>query len=171
MPSITSWGNSHNTNMGIVELGWWVWAILSRFDSTIADAIILRMFRIWPTPSRWRGVSDWWVSFSHNEQRKRSIRVRDMTVDIVGMTTIDPAGILKFGPRWRSIVRAWRIVKLPRIATGILKNMPVDHMGKILIRALRSSTCCKVHKLHGFAIEPTDWMSPSVFSAARLKSL
>ena len=69
------------------------------------------------------------------------------------------------------MVKAWRIVKLSKTPIGVLKNIPDNHKGKILIRVLRSSTCCIVHILQGFAIEPSDPTSPSVLNAARLSNL
>jgi hypothetical protein len=69
------------------------------------------------------------------------------------------------------MVKAWRTVKLAWIPIGVPKNILEDHNGKILIRVLRSSTCCIVHILHGFAIEPSDPTSPSILSAARFKNL
>jgi hypothetical protein len=54
------------------------------------------------------------------------------------------------------MVKAWRTVKLYWIPIGVLKNILDDHNGKILMRVLRSSTCCIVHILQGFAIEPSD---------------
>ncbi len=50
-------------------------------------------------------------------------------------------------------------------------NIFDDQTGRILIRALRSSTCWTVHSLHGFAIEPSSPKSSSVFKAARFRSL
>lgn len=57
------------------------------------------------------------------------------------------------------------------MAIGVPRNILVDHIGKILIRVLKSSTCETVHSLHGFAMEPSGLMSPSDLSAARLKNL
>jgi hypothetical protein len=36
-------------------------------------------------------------------------------------TRKEEAGILKWGPRWRSIVRAWRIVRLVKIHIAVPK--------------------------------------------------
>jgi hypothetical protein len=54
------------------------------------------------------------------------------------------------------MVKAWRTVKLAWIPIGVPKNILDDHNGKILMRVLRSSTCCIVHILQGLAIEPSD---------------
>ena len=56
------------------------------------------------------------------------------------------------------------------IAIGVPKNMLDDHNGKILIRVLKSSTCCTEQILH-FAMDPSGLKSSSVFIAARLKIL
>lgn len=86
-------------------------------------------------------------------------------------TTNEPAGIEKRGPRCRSMDRAWRIVRLFRTPIGVLMKMVEDQIGKILIRVLRSSTCSTVHSLHGFAMDPFEYMSPSLFSAALFRKL
>ena len=99
------------------------------------------------------------------------MRVREMAVEASVNTTMVPAGILKCGPRWRSTVRACRTVKLVRTPIGVLKKMPLDSIGHILIKDLRSSTCCTEHSLHGFAMEPSELVSPSVFNAARFRNL
>lgn len=61
-----------------------------------------------------------------------------------------------------------RVVRTPM---EVLKTMLVDQRGRSPTRALRFSTCCTVHSLHGFEIVPSNLMSPSVISAARLKNL
>jgi hypothetical protein len=85
--------------MGTIEPGrpwrWWARAILSRFDSTSAEVAMLRMFSTWPNPIRWSGVGDLPVSFCHMGHKKRSIRVREMAVEIRTTTRIEPAGISK----------------------------------------------------------------------------
>ena len=150
---------------------WWARAFLSRFDSTSAEVAILRMFSTWPSPICWRGVGDLWVSFCHIGDKNRSIIVRKMAVEIRLMTRIDPAGIWKWGPRCRSIVKAWITIKLAWTPIGVPKNILDNHNGKILKMVLRSSTCCTVHIFQGFAIKPSDPISPSVLSAARLRNL
>jgi hypothetical protein len=79
-------------------------------------------------------------------------------------TRNEEAGILKWGPRWRSIVRAWRIVRLLKIPIAVLKQMPVDHIGRILISFLRSSTSSTAHSLHDLAYEPSSIASHLQFS-------
>lgn len=87
-------------------------------------------------------------------------------------TRIEPGGTWKRGDRLRSVVRAWRMVRLTWIPIGVAKRMPVDQSGRILIRVLRSSTCLTLHSFHGcFAMEPSALMSSSVLSAARFRSL
>lgn len=85
--------------MGTMEPGrvWrrWARAILSRFVSTSAEVAMLRTFSTWPNPIRWRGVGDELVSFCHMGHKKRSIRVREMAVEIRTTTRIEPAGIWK----------------------------------------------------------------------------
>lgn len=111
------------------------------------------------------------VSFFHTGYRNRSIIGREMQVDSRTKTGKDPTGILKCDTMRRSMVRAWRVVKLPWIAIGVLINILDDHKGKILMTVLRSSTCWNVHRLHGFAIEPSGFKSPSVFRAAPFRKL
>ena len=176
IPTKTSCGNSHTASIGTMEPGWsWRWlacAILSLFDSTRADTTIPAKFNTCPNPICWSGViKDPPVSFCHVGISKRSIKVINMDMEIRVMTRMEPAGNLKLGPRCRSIVRAWRIVKLITMPIVVLKNILDDQSGKILISVFRSSTCWTVHTLHGFAIEPSGLMSPSVFRAARFKNL
>ena len=176
MPTKASCGNNHRASMGVMGPAgwfwrWWAWAIRSLLDSTRAETAMLRALRIWPRPILWRGVGEWLVSFFHNGHKIRSMRVREMAVEMNAMTKMEPAGILKWGPRWRSMVRAWRTVRLLWIPIGVDKNILVHQSGKILIRVLRSSTCWTVHNLHGFAIKPSALLSPSVFSAARFRNL
>lgn len=57
------------------------------------------------------------------------------------------------------------------IPIGVLMKMADDQIGKIFMRVLRSSTCSTVHSLHGFAIDPSGLVSPSLFSAARFRKL
>lgn len=101
----------------------------------------------------------------------RSSRATEMDEDARTTTMMDAAGILTLEPRWRSIDRAWITDMLDWIAIGVVRNIPLDHIGKSLIRVLRSSTCCKVHSFHDLAIDPSKWRSPSVFNAARFKNL
>lgn len=83
-----------------------------------------------------------------------------MVVEVRIKTIMEPAGILKCCPRWRSMVRAWRTVKLIRTAMGVLKKIPLDSIGSILMSDLISSTCSTEHSLHGFAMELSELMSP-----------
>ena len=99
------------------------------------------------------------------------MRVREIAVEVSIKTIMVPAGILKCGPRWRSIVRACRTVKLIRTPIGVLKKMPLDSIGNILIKDLRSSTCCTEQSLHGLAMELSELVSPSAFSAAQFRNL
>ncbi|MFS7908990.1 hypothetical protein Hanom_Chr01g00089571 [Helianthus anomalus] len=69
------------------------------------------------------------------------------------------------------MARAWRITRLIWMANVVCKSIPVDQIGKILIRVLRSSTCCNVHRFHGFLMEPSGFMSPSVTKAAWFRNL
>ena len=138
---------------------WWAWAVLSHFNSTSAEIVILRMFSMWSNPISRRGVRDLWVNFCHIGHKNRSIMVIKMAVVIRRTTRTDPAGISKWGPRWQSMVKAWSIVKLVKTSIGVPKNIFDDHNGKILIiliRVLRSSTCCTVHIVQGFAIKPSN---------------
>ncbi|KAH7838073.1 hypothetical protein Vadar_021674 [Vaccinium darrowii] len=86
-------------------------------------------------------------------------------------TSMDPAGIWKWDPRWRSMVKAWRTNRLVWIPAGVAKKMEEDHSGKILIKVLRSSTCWMVQSFHGFDIEPSGVMSSWAISAARFRNL
>jgi hypothetical protein len=45
----------------------------------------------------------------------------EMLVAIRLKTTKEEAGISKWGPRWRSIVRAWRIVRLVKMPIVVPK--------------------------------------------------
>lgn len=51
------------------------------------------------------------------------------------------------------MAKAWRTIKLIWMAKGVDIITPVDQSGEILIRVLRSSTCCIVQRFHGFLIE------------------
>lgn len=149
---------------------------LRRFDSTSAETTMLRIFSMWPKPIRWRSVGEQWVRFRHVEKRRRSIRVREMLTVIWTKNRVEPAGNLKCRPRWRSMERAWRMVKLLWIAIVVPRNMFEDQRGKILRRFLKSSTCWTVHGFHGFATIELSWSpkSPSVFKASwfrRFRSL
>lgn len=95
----------------------------------------------------------------------------EVEVEINMKTGTEPAGKWKWGPKRRSMVKAWRTAKLSWMASGVHKNKPVDHRGKIFIRLFRSSTCCTEHSFHGLLIEPSDNFVPSVFNAARFKNL
>lgn len=97
--------------------------------------------------------------------------VRKIDVEINTNTKTDAGGILKWGPRRRSMVRAWRTAKLDCMPIGVAKNILEDHMGNILIRVLSSSTCWTVHVFHGFATEPSGLMSVSDLNAARFRNL
>lgn len=94
--------------------------------------------------------------------------VRKIDVEISTNTRTDAGGILKWGPRRRSMVRAWRTAKLDCMPIGVAKNMLEDHMGNILIRVLSSSTCWTVHVFH---TEPSGLMSVSDLNAARFRNL
>lgn len=59
----------------------------------------------------------------------------------------EAAGILKFPIKCRSMVLARTVGNDWLTVTAIM--MPVDHMGKTLIRALSSSTCLTVQSFHG----------------------
>ena len=107
----------------------------------------------------------------HAGHKNWSSRMIVRGAETIMKTSMDPGGILKWGPRCRSMVMAWRVAKLLWMASGVLRNMPVDHSGKRVIRVLRSSTFCNVHSFHKFVIEPSGPMSPSVFRAARLRNL
>lgn len=56
--------------------------------------------------------------------------------------------------------------KLGCMVNGVYRNKPVDQTGKILMRVLRSSTCCTVVCFHGLEMEPS-----SVTNAALFKNL
>lgn len=93
-------------------------------------------------------------------------------MDSCRKTTILPAGILNPPwPRPRSMVIASRTKKTALDAIGMFKNTAVDKIGKILIRALKSSTCCTVHRFHGFATEPSALVSLISFRAAGFRNL
>lgn len=130
-----------------------------------------RMLMTWPIPIRWRGVKGLRIIFCHIGRRKLSIVRIEMVVAKRLKTAKEEAGILKWGPRCRSIVRAWRIVRLPKTPIGVAKKIPEDHIGMILTSFLRSSTSSTVHSLHDLAYEPSSCLSPSVFCAARFKNL
>lgn len=163
MPATRSCGNSHHTSIGTMAL--------SRFDSTNAEIAMLSTLITWPIPIRCKGVRGRPISLCHVGNRKRSSRATEMDEDARTTTMMDAAGILTLEPRWRSIDRAWITDMLDWIAIGVVRNIPLDHIGKSLIRVLRSSTCCKVHSFHDLAIDPSKWRSPSVFNAARFKNL
>lgn len=124
-----------------------------------------------PIPIRWRSVRGLLVSLSQRGKSRRSMMKMKTEVEINMKTGTEPAGILKRGPMRRSMVKAWMIAKLSWMAKGVHKNKPVDHNGNILTRLLRSSTCSTVLSSHGFATEPSCFVSPSVLSAARFKNL
>lgn len=86
-------------------------------------------------------------------------------------TRNDAAGILKWDPRCRFMVKAWSIVRLLKIPIAVPNKIPVDQSGIILSRLLRSATSSMIHSLHDLAYEPSDCLSLSVFSAARFKKL
>lgn len=111
------------------------------------------------------------MTFCHMGKKNFSMKIKAMQQETIMKTNIEPAGILKWGPRWRFMVMAWRVAKLIWTASGVLNKMPVDQSGEILIRVFRSSTCCNVHSFHNFAIEPSGLVSPSVSSAARFRNL
>lgn len=80
----------------------------------------------------------------------------------------EEAGIWKLEPpRYLSMDRAWRIMKLLNIPTIALNMTLEDHSGIILIRVFKSSTSCTVLRLHDLALEPSD----SIFNAPRFKNL
>ncbi|EXC33233.1 hypothetical protein L484_011210 [Morus notabilis] len=108
-------------NMG-AKLGSRLSATLRRFDSRSAETAMKSKFIAWPTSIHWRGVRDQPVSFCHMEKSKRSISMTNMELDIKTSTWKDPARILKSELRWRSMVRAWRTVRLPWSAIGVLKD-------------------------------------------------
>lgn len=68
----------------------------------------------------------------------------------------EPAGILKCGPRCRSMVRTWTIARLLSTPMVVLKRMLLDHNGMILNRVLRSSTSSTVQSFHDLALERLD---------------
>lgn len=103
---------------------------------------------------------------------KRSERIKPMQTKKDTETSMDPAGIVKCGPRRRSMVRAWRTKRLVWMPIGVPKKMEEDQSGKILMSVLRSSTCWRVQRFHGFAIEPSvELISPWAISAARFRNL
>ncbi|KAE8655450.1 hypothetical protein F3Y22_tig00117027pilonHSYRG00061 [Hibiscus syriacus] len=163
MPT-TSCGNSHQTCIGTMTPGrasrLLSWTVLSRFDSTIAEIAMLRTLITWPNLIRCSGVRGLPVSFFHAGNKKRSNRAMNMDEDIRTTTIIDAAGMLNLEPSCRSIDRAWITVMLDWIAIGVVRNIPLDHIGKSFIRVFRSSTCCKLHSFHGLAIDPSESMSP-----------
>lgn len=135
-----------------------------------------RIFSTWPKPILLKGFTgDGFLelNFSHKGFKTLSSRATKMLAEIMTTTGTVPAGILKWGPRCRSMTRAWRTAVLLRTASGVLRRMAVDHMGKTLMTVLRSSTFCTVQRLHGFAMGASaEVVSPvKVLRAARLKNL
>ncbi|PON64328.1 hypothetical protein TorRG33x02_273500 [Trema orientale] len=104
---------------------------------------------MWPTPIRWRGVRDRRINFCHVGSRKRSMMKIEMAVDMRLETRNVPAGIL-MEPKCLSMVRAWTVERLLTMAMVMLRRIPVDHSGMILITFLRSSTSSTVHNFHDF---------------------
>ena len=172
MPSGTT---SHSADMDTTKLGWpmrwWVRATWSRLDSIKAAPTKPNIVMMWPIPIRWRGVNVRRARFRHVGRRKRSTIRIEMTVAKKLKSRNVPAGILKWGPRYRSMVSAWRVTRLEKLPIEIPKKIPVDHNGIIRIRVLRSSTSSTVHSFHDLAYKPFNCLSPSVLSAARFKNL
>jgi len=95
MPTSTKAGSNQRTDMALVGLEW---TIFSLFDSTRAETAIAATFNTCPTPTRWRVVGDLPFSLCHAGQSTLSRKVRKMDVEIKGMTLMEPAGKLKWGP-------------------------------------------------------------------------
>lgn len=150
---------------------WFDFDTFSLFDSTNADTPMLTKLSTCPTPILWRGVSDLPAKFRHVGKRILSNRARNRGVDMRTKTRMEPAGIWKWCPTWRSIAKAWRIDKLACTPMVVPRKKVLDHSGKILIKDLKSSTSCTEQSLHRLLIEPSDFMSPSLTIAARFKNL
>ncbi|KAL6967383.1 hypothetical protein U1Q18_033191 [Sarracenia purpurea var. burkii] len=110
-PARTSCGTSQNTDMGTTEPFWfwssWDRAILRRFDSTTADKAMLEKHITWPTPIRCSGGGIRpALRLLHKGNNNRSTKTMVMETETHIKTSMEPAGILKWGPRWRSMVRA-----------------------------------------------------------------
>lgn len=82
--------------------------------------------------------------------KRRSYRARPMRT--VVMLKIDnvAGGISKEGVRWRFMLRACWIVKLPRCEYEVTSNIPAAHMGSMRIMHFSSSTLWTVASLHRF---------------------
>lgn len=172
MPVIASCGANQNTDIGATTLfWWWDFTIFILFDSTRADKAMLTTVSKWPIPTRRSGVRELRMHLFNKGNRTRSVKVMVMHVEINVKTTTEPAGILKWDPKLRSIFRAWRIAKLACMTSGVYRNKPVVHSGKSFINILRSSTCCTVHSFQGSAMRPSCFLSPSVTKAARFRNL
>ncbi|BAS93994.1 Os05g0410601, partial [Oryza sativa Japonica Group] len=79
-------------------------------------------------------------------------------------------GISKRGVRWRSMVRACWMVKVPLCDAAVASRMPADQMGSSRTMDLSSSTRCTVDSRHRSG-SPEPAMSPGVTIAARSKNL
>nr|GMD64492.1 hypothetical protein MIMGU_mgv1a014916mg [Ipomoea batatas] len=167
--SWASCGRSHSTEMGAMSAS--DFAATFRLLDSMAETAMAAMLNTWPIPTRWSGVGGFPANLFHAGDSIRSKRIRESEVERKTKTTIEPAGMWKWRPRWRSIVKAWRIDKLRFIAIGVDKNMAVDHSGKILIMVLKSSTSLTLHNLHCFLFVPSAATSPLPFIAARFKNL
>lgn len=63
-------------------------------------------------------------------------------------TVTEPAGIVKLEESFLSMMLAWLVKKVASWVKEMDRAIVDDHIGRILIRDLNSSTCVTVHSLH-----------------------
>ncbi|KAM1498147.1 hypothetical protein ACFX10_021028 [Malus domestica] len=103
--------------------------------------------------------------------RTRLYNGRLIITVIIDINLIDPAGISKFSPMCRSILRACDTTNVPSCAYAIKKMAPEAHIGRVFTTHITSSTCWMLHSLHGFAQDPSSLTSLSTTKAAFFKNL
>lgn len=82
-------------------------------------------------------------------------------------TVTEPAGIVKLGVSFLSMMLAWLVKKVASWVKEMDRAIVDAHIGRILIRDLNSSTCVTVHSFHRFPV----LASGSVTTAALSKNL
>lgn len=84
---------------------------------------------------------------------------------------MEPGGIWKWGPRWRSIFLACDTVNVDCWLIAVKQMIPEAHTGTILIKHFSSSICWMLQRFQWFVGEPSGFSSPSTIIAALFRHL
>lgn len=149
-------GSSQKTVIGMTAVGWskrlCCAAAVFRLISINPEAIVARMLITKPIPIRCRQVMPTGLPVNRRATGTKRRSYRGKPIRTVRVLNIDmlAGGIWKEGDRWRSMLRACWIVKLPKWECEATRSIVAAHIGSIRMMDFNSSILCTVASLHRF---------------------